>query len=222
MTSHFVVTFSVSTDHGIFDQDHDASYRLRIAALINVTKLPRFVDQQSRIRRIVVRHELWMGPLSWPEVSHSTPNIASVSDAMQFADWFTAPALKYCDLPREATISLTIYGLSEHEKKRNEVVETPLGFVRLPLIDHRHRLVAGKRVLNVWPIPVWVKRKHGLKSDPYGHGEEFRFRGPTRDRFIARHNVIDGKGSQQQQRKARIIDEVSDCALCCECHDGKG
>merc|ERR1719244_248476 len=158
-----------------------------------------------------------MGPLSWPEVEHSTPNIASVSDAMQFADWFTAPTLRYCDLPREATMSLTIYGLSSHEKRRNEVVETPLGFVRLPLIDHRHRLVAGKLLLNVWPIPVFKKTKHGPKSDPFSHGEQFRFRGPTRDRLLcstlnnnATSNRHKSAGSgHSQHRKTRIIDEIN-------------
>ena len=56
----------------------------------------------------------------------------------------------------------------------------PRGFVLLPLVDNMHRLINGKCVLNVWPIPVFVKKKGGLKSDPFAHGEEFRFRGPTR------------------------------------------
>ena len=57
-----------------------------------------------------------------------------------------------------------------------------------------------------FPFFNFVKRKHGLKSDPFGHGEEFRFRGPTRDRFIVRNDK--GGHQQQQQRKTRIIDEV--------------
>ena len=105
------------------------------------------------------------------------------------------------DLPREATISCTVYGLSEHEKKKDQVVKTPLAYVRLPIIDNRHRLINGKYNLNVWPIPVFVKTKHGLKSDPYAHGEEFRFRGPTRDRYIGRNSQKKKKHKQSLSTK---------------------
>ena len=74
-----------------------------------MTSLPRYVALEERIQRVVVQHELFMGALCLEQATHSTPNIASVSNCMKFADWFSArDRLQFRHLPREA-VCLTIF-----------------------------------------------------------------------------------------------------------------
>eukprot|EP01084_Bolivina_argentea_P069040 125670_1 len=166
-------------------EDYNELYKIRVCNLKNATKLPKFINKISSIKKIIVRHELWIGSSIYSEVSFSTPQICRMHDNMRFADWKTSDTIKYSDLPREAVISFTVYGLSLNTKTRRcRDQETALGYVRLPIIDHRHKLVNGIYTLNIWPIPIFEKRhKNGPKADHFGD-EEFRFRGTTRDNYV--------------------------------------
>ena len=172
-------------------------YKMRVNGLSNVMYLPRFI--KGKTLAVVVRCELWMGSLKYNNAAFDTPNIRTITNEMVFTDWFQCLQLKFCDLPREATISFTVVGMSRNEDKNakadNRVVETPLAYCRFPLIDHRHCLRNGQYRLNLWPIPKFKKTKHGVKSDPYGGKWEFRYRGPTRDCYII--------SDKQRQKRAR-------------------
>ncbi len=69
---------------------------------------------------------------------------------------------------------------------------------------------------------VFVKTKHGLKSDPYSHGQAFRFRGPTRDKFIGRNNNNNNNNNNNTNTNTNTNTNESDILfnfffLCCLC-----
>ncbi len=59
-------------------QDHEQQYRFRISGLTNVTKLPKFIYMRDKIKRVIVRHQLWMGPLSYNECIYNTDDFLKV------------------------------------------------------------------------------------------------------------------------------------------------
>ena len=167
--------------------------------------LPRF--EKGKTLAVVVRCELWMGTLAWENAKFDTPSIRRVSNGMRFSDWFENIGLKYSHLPREATISFTVVGMSPNEDKssKNKVIETPLAYCRFPIVDHRHCLRNGQYRLNLWPIPLFKKTKHGVQSDPFGGNWEFRYRGPTRDCYI----ISERQRAKRAKREKRRIKKQS-------------
>ena len=123
---------------------------------------------------IYVIAELYMGDQLFEQATLKTER-KKPSSSLRWGQWRRTVHLFYSKLPRESVICFTVYGVNSYTNKHH-----PLAWVRLPIIDQRNRLQSGRKILNMWAIPVFKAVKDGPKTDPF-LTNYFKYRGTTRD-----------------------------------------